>query len=56
MMVDQSELGVIVRKHSNIFDNKEDDDSDFNKLTLYVIYEKIKRENSFWDPFFCVTE
>ena len=40
----------------DIFDNEDDDDSDFNKLTLFVMYEKNKGKKSFWHPFFDVVE
>lgn len=37
-----------------MFDEELCGDSDFNLLALFLMYEKIKGEKSFWSPYFQV--
>jgi hypothetical protein len=55
-MVDHSELQDIVKFHPDYFEEELNDDGDFNKLTLFVMYEKLKGKKSFWAPMFELTE
>lgn len=42
-------VGPIVRNHSNIFESHPD--ADQLTLALFLIYESLKREKSFWWPY-----
>ena len=39
-----------------MFDPEDNDDADFNKLALFILWEKNKGKKSFWYPFFQVVE
>ena len=49
-------LNEIFEKHPDLFDNDETEDADFNMLALFIFYEKLKNEKSFYFPMFEVTE
>lgn len=50
-LVEQGDLKTVVEKNPQLFDVNENGDADFNKLTLYVMTEKVKGEKSFWFPY-----
>jgi hypothetical protein len=56
LLVDESEVAPIIKKHEDFFDAEDDDDADFNKLALFVMYERNKGKQSFWHPFFDVID
>lgn len=44
-------LGPIIEANPDFFDGDENDDGDFNKLAMFIVYENAKKEKSFWKPF-----
>jgi hypothetical protein len=42
----------IIKSAPELFDEAERDDADFNKLTLFLMREKLKGDKSFYYPMF----
>lgn len=51
---DHDLLGPIIDENPDYFDYDENEDGDFNKLAMFLVYEKIKGDKSFWKPYFDV--
>lgn len=56
MVFNHPELGPIIEEHPEFFDIDECEDGNFNMLSLFLAYEKIKGEKSFWKPYLDVCE
>lgn len=54
--VRESELNVIITENPDFFDENENSDADFNILTLFVMWEKMKEKQSFYYPWFNITD
>lgn len=54
--VKKSILGKVVAENPDLFDNEQTNDADFNMLALFVMFEYIKGEESFFHPMFQVSE
>ncbi|EWS71999.1 RuBisCO LSMT substrate-binding protein (macronuclear) [Tetrahymena thermophila SB210] len=46
------DLEEVLEKFPELFDEEKCGDADFNILALYLMYEKLKGEQSFWHPYF----
>jgi hypothetical protein len=51
--VDASPLKFIIRENPLIF--KDNEDGEFNKISLFIYWEKIKGQESFYHPWFQMT-
>lgn len=47
----KSDLKDMYKAHPLIFDESKNHDAEFNILAVFVIYEKLKNENSFYFPY-----
>lgn len=50
--IKESELKIIIEENKSIFEQDENGDAEFNIIAMYIIYEKIKGENSFFKAYF----
>ena len=55
LLVEDSELAEIIEKFEFIFDGEQNEESDFNKLTLFLTYHKLIGQKSFYFPMLNVT-
>lgn len=46
----KSELGDIIRANKKLF--SEENDGDRRMIVLFIAYELLKNEQSFWHPYF----
>lgn len=51
MVYNHTELGQIIDENPDFFDIEECEDGNFNILALFLAFEKIKNEKSFWKPY-----
>ncbi|KAL4489194.1 hypothetical protein ABPG72_006258 [Tetrahymena utriculariae] len=50
-IVDSSSLMPVLQQNPHLFNIDQNYDADFNKLTLYLMTEKVKADKSFWAPY-----
>jgi len=50
-LLDECALKIIVEKNPKLFNLKDNYDADFNKLTLFLMAERLKGDDSFWHPY-----
>lgn len=55
-LVKASKLGQIISSNPTLFSPKESEDSDFNMLSIFILYERLKKQDSFYAPMFEVSE
>jgi hypothetical protein len=54
--VRNSEIKVIIEENPDLFSESRNNDADFNTLAIYILWEKIKEDKSFYFPWFNITD
>lgn len=56
LTVKNSEISLVISENPWVFDQKLTEDADFNILTFFLMFEKVKGEKSFYYPLIQILE